>query len=314
MVELLINLLKTARPRQWLKNLSLAAALIFSGKLFHLPSFLITLWAIFIFSILTSSVYFINDIVDFSRDRLHPFKKMRPIASGKLAMPMAAFFAVAGIFLSLHLSFQLSFFFFLVCLIYFLLQLVYSFFLKNLIILDVLAIAASFILRIYAGAIVLNYHISIWFLLCVTSLALFMAVGKRRAELSQLDKEIAPAYRKTLIHYSPDLLDDYLSMFAASAWLSWSLFTFLESPPVVFGPLFSTTFLPLTISGTNKWLMITIPVVIYGVMRYMNIIYQQGPRAEAPERVLLSDKPLLGSVLLWGALVIWVIYEVGSLP
>ncbi len=311
MAELFINLLKTARPRQWLKNLSLAAALIFSGKLFHLPSFIITFWAIFIFSILTSSVYFINDIVDFSRDRLHPFKKLRPIASGELAMPMAAFFAIAGIFLSLHLSFQLSFFFFLVCLVYLLLQLVYSFFLKNLIVLDVISIAASFILRIYAGAIILNYHISIWFLLCVTSLALFMAVGKRRAELSILDKEAAPAHRKTLIHYSPDLLDDYLSMFASSAWLSWAFFTFLESPPVVFGPLLSAKFLPLTISGTNKWLMITIPVVIYGVMRYMAIIYQEGTRAEAPEKVLLSDRPLLGSVLLWGALVVWVIYGVG---
>lgn len=310
MAELVINLLKTARPRQWLKNLSLVAALIFSGELFHLSSFILIAWATFIFCILTSSVYFFNDIVDFSRDRLHPFKKFRPIASGKLPIPSAVFFALFGIFVSLYLSFQLSFFFFLVCLAYFLLQIVYSLFFKNIIILDVLSIAVSFILRIYAGAIILNYHISIWFLLCVTSLALLMAVGKRRAELALLDKEVAPAYRKTLIQYSPDLLDNYLSMFAASAWLSWAFFTFLESPPVVFGPLLTANFLPLTISGTNKWLMITIPVVIFGVMRYMSIIYQ-GARAETPERVLLSDKPLLGSVFLWGALVIWIIYGVG---
>lgn len=291
--------------------MSLAAALVFSGKLFDSQEVFITFWAIIIFSILTSSVYFINDIVDFSRDRIHPFKKFRPIASGKLPISTAAFFATLGIFASLFLAFNFSFFFFLVCFAYFLLQLVYSLALKNLIILDVFSIAASFILRVYAGAIILNYHFSVWFLLCVTSLALFLAVGKRKSELSLLDKEAAPSHRKTLIHYSPQLLDNYLSMFAASAWLSWGFFTFLESPPVIFGPSVPTSFLPLTISGTNKWLMITIPVVIYGLMRYLSIIYQ-GSRAEAPEKVLLSDKPLLGSVLLWGFLVVWVIYGVGQ--
>lgn len=311
MAELFINLLKTARPRQWLKNLSLAAALVFSGKLFHFPSFFVTAWAIAIFSILASSVYFFNDIVDFSRDRLHPFKKLRPIASGKLPIPLAVFFILIGVFVSLYLAYHLSFFFFLICLTYLVLQIIYSFFLKNLIIFDVLSIAASFILRIYAGAIILNYHISIWFLLCVTSVALFMAVGKRRAELAILDKEAIPVHRKTLIQYPPDLLDDYLSVFAASAWLSWAFFTFLESPPIVFGPLLTANFLPLTFSGSNKWLMITIPVVIYGIMRYMSIIYQ-GAKAESPERVLLSDKPLLGAVLLWGLLVVWVIYGIGA--
>lgn len=309
MAQLFINILKTARPRQWLKNLSLAAALIFSGRLFHPESFWLTVWAVFIFSILTSSVYFINDIVDFSRDRLHPFKKKRPIASGKLPIPLAAFFASIGVAVSLYLAYQTAFFFFLVCLIYFLLQIVYSFYLKHQIILDVLSIAASFILRVYAGAIVLNYHVSIWFLLCVTSLALFMAVGKRRSELAILDKETATSHRKTLIYYPPDLLDDYLSMFAASAWLSWALFTFLQSPPIVVGPSIHRL-LPLTISGSSKWLMITIPVVIYGIMRYLNIIYQ-GAKAESPERVLLSDKPLLGAVLLWGVMLIWVIYIIG---
>lgn len=308
MVKLFINLLKTARPRQWLKNLSLAAALVFSGRLFHLPSFLLTAWAIFIFSILTSSVYFINDIVDLSKDRLHPFKRLRPIASGKLPIPIAILFALTGIFTSFFLAADFSFYFFFICLVYFGLQIVYSLYLKNLIILDVFSIAASFILRVYAGAIILNYHISIWFLLCVTSLALFLAVGKRRAELSILGKESASGHRKTLTAYSPNLLDNYLSMFAASAWMSWALFTFLESPPIIIGPSPHLT-LPLTISGTNKWLMITVPVVIYGIMRYLNIIYESS-RAESPERVLLSDKPLLGSVMLWGGLVVWILYGI----
>lgn len=312
MVEFALNLLKTARPRQWLKNLSLGAALVFSGKLFNEPSLVVTIWAVIIFSILTSSVYFINDIVDYSRDRVHPLKKFRPIASGKLPIPIAALFATAGIFLSLYLAFNFSFFFFLTCFAYFILQIIYSFYLKNIIVLDVFSIAASFILRIYAGAMVLNYHISIWFLLCVTSLSLFLAVAKRRSELSLLDKERATAHRKTLTHYSPILLDNYLAMFASSAWMSWALFTFLESPPIIMGPSLPTSLLPLTISGSNKWLMITIPVVIYGIMRYLNIIYQgTGTKAEAPERVILSDKPLLGSALLWGSLVIWVLYGIG---
>lgn len=311
MAELFINLLKTARPRQWLKNLSLFAALIFSGKFFHLPSFFLVFWAVLVFSVLTSAVYFLNDIIDLSRDRMHPFKRLRPIASGKLPVPLALFFFSLGIFISFYLASNISFFFFLACLIYFILQIIYSLYLKNLIILDVFSIAASFILRVYAGAIILNYHISIWFLLCVTSLALFMAVGKRRAELALLDKEIAPSHRKTLTHYSPDLLDGYLSMFASSAWLSWALFTFFESPPVILGPSLSSSFIPLTFSGTNKWLMVTIPVVIYGIMRYLSITYQ-GSRAESPERVLLSDKPLLTSVIIWGFLVIWIVYGVGS--
>lgn len=311
MVEFFISLLKTARPRQWIKNLSIAAALIFSGKLFHPPSFYLTLWVIIIFSILTSSIYFINDIVDIQKDRLHPFKRLRPIAAGKLPIPTALFFAVCGSFVAFLLAYQVSFFFLLVCLSYFILQIIYSFYLKNIIILDVMSIAASFILRIYAGAIVLNYHISIWFLLCVISLALFMAVGKRRAELSILNKEAASDHRLTLGRYSADLLDDYLSMFASAAWLSWALFTFFESPPVVLGTSTVFSLLPLTISGINKWLMITIPVVIYGIMRYLSIIYQ-GAKAESPERVLLSDKPLLFSVLLWGIMVIWVLYDIAA--
>lgn len=311
MVKLFINLLKTARPRQWLKNFSLGAALIFSGQLFDVNSFTVTVEAVIAFSILTSSVYFMNDIIDIDKDRVHPFKKKRPIASGEISTVLATFISVGGIIISLSFAYFLSLYFFFVCLTYLILQVVYSLILKNTIILDVMSIAASFILRIYAGAIILNYHISIWFLLCVTSISLFMAVGKRRAELSLLQADLAGSHRKTLAKYSPDTLDGYLSMFASSAWISWAFFTFLESPPIVIGHPSIVAVLPLTLSGTNKLLMITIPIVIYGIMRYLSIIYQ-GARAESPERVLLSDKPLLSAVLLWGALVVWVIYGVGQ--
>lgn len=168
-------------------------------------------------------------------------------------------------------------------------------------------IAAGFILRVYAGAIILNYHVSSWFLLCVVSTALFLAVGKRRAELAMLSAQVAPVHRKTLSHYSEELLDGYLAMFASSAWLSWALFTFFESPPVILKPTFFYSVLPLTVSGSSKFLMLTIPLVIYGVMRYLRIIYE-GSKAESPERVLLSDKPLLGTVILWGISIILIIY------
>jgi hypothetical protein len=174
---------------------------------------------------------------------------------------------------------------------------------------DVIAIAGGFILRVYAGAFAINVHMNVWFLLCVVSLALFLTVGKRRAELAILDEKAAPRHRKTLSFYSATLLDSYLSMFANSAWLAYALFTFFAPPPPVSQRLPFLTELPLTLAGTNKWLMITIPIVIYGVMRYLHIIYQ-GSRAESPERVLLADKPLLTTVIIWGIAVVIILYGV----
>ena len=275
--------------------------MVFSGNLFVAQKFLITIRSILLFTLVTSAVYLINDIVDLPQDRLHPLKKKRPIASGQLPIPAALFIAIILICLSLYLSYLHHLFFFLTILAYFFLQLAYTFTLKNLVLLDVLAIAGGFILRVYAGAFAINVHMSVWFLLCVVSLALFMAIGKRRAELWQ--KKIATLY-------TSDLLDAYLSMFANSAWLAYALFTFFAPPPLISQRLPFLADLPLTLAGINKWLMITIPVVIYGLMRYMRIIYQ-GAQAEAPERVLLSDKPLLTSVFIWGFLVVIILYGVG---
>jgi len=309
MVQFIINLVQSIRPRQTLKNLSLLAPLIFSGRLFTGNYFLTTLWAIVIFTITTSSLYLINDIIDLPRDRLHPIKKKRPIASGKLPIPVALFIAILGIFLSLSLSFSLGFFFFVSVLAYLLIQISYSFWLKNIIIFDVLIIAGGFILRVYAGAFAINVHMNVWFLLCVVSLALFLAVGKRRAELAFL-QETAPQHRQTLSFYTNDLLDAYLSMFANSTWLVYALFTFFAPPPIVgTAPLLAK--LPLTVAGISKWLMATIPFVIYGIMRYMNIVYQ-GEKAESPEKVLLSDKPLLTTVILWALLVVFILYGINT--
>jgi len=241
------------------------------------------------------------------KDQLHPFKKKRPIASGELPVLLAFFIALVGLLIAFYLSFLHNRFFFLTALAYFILQIGYTLWLKNIIVLDVLAIATGFILRVYAGAFAINVHMSVWFLLCVVSLALFLAVGKRRAELAILTEKVAPRHRKTLTFYTPPLLDSYLSMFANSTWLAYALFTFFTSPPPVGKRLSFLANFPLTLAGINKWLMLTVPLVIYGIMRYMTIIYQ-GNRAEVPEQVLLSDQPLLLTVFIWGLLVVLIIY------
>ncbi len=307
MVQIFIDILKSARPRQALKNLSLFAPLIFSGRLFDSHNFWTVVWCVFIFTMVSSSVYFINDIVDLPRDQLHPFKKKRPIASGRLPVPVALFLAILGVAVAFLLSSSLSFFFFMTVLSYFLLQMFYIFSFKNIIVLDVMAISLGFILRVYAGAIAINIHTDVWFLLCVVSLALFLSVGKRRAELAILTEQTAAKHRETLTFYTPDLLNSYLAMFANSTWMSYALFTFFTPPPAIYQRLPFMARLPLTLAGTNKWLMITIPIIVYGIMRYMSIIYQ-GSRAESPERVLLSDKPLLATFLIWGIMVIAIIY------
>lgn len=305
MVNIFENIAISARPTQWLKNLSLYAALIFTGNLFNQDKFITVTYAAIIFCILASSIYLLNDIVDASSDRLHPFKKLRPIAKGDLPIPIALIAAIIGFTTSLFLASNLSFFFFITCLGYFFLQISYSFFLKNIAILDVLIIATGFIMRVYAGALAINVHLSVWFLLCVISISLFLAVGKRRAELSILAEQ-APTHRKTLGFYPVALLDQYLSIFASSAWISWSLFTFFEPPPETHSVLFFLNF-PQAFAGIGKWLMMTIPLVVYGIMRYLKIIYE-GERAQSPEKVLLSDKALLTTFVLWGLLIIVIIY------
>lgn len=315
MANYALSIIKTGRPRQWIKNLAIFGALVFSGNFLNPNLFLTTFLGFLVLSVLVSSVYFINDIADAPKDRLHPFKKNRPIAKGTLSIPMAVFLAVSGIASSLYGASLLSEFFFLSLLAYLILQMIYTFWLKEFVIIDILVIAAGFVLRIYAGSFLINVHLSIWFLLCVISISLFLAAGKRRAELAILTEQVAAKHRATLSLYRPQLLDSYLSMFATASWLSWALFTFFKEgergfyiSQAIHPELLNA--LPLTIVGSGKLLMITIPVVIFGVMRYLYIVYE-GSRAETPERVIISDRPLLVSVSLWILIVLFVIYVVG---
>ncbi|MBI2267971.1 MAG: UbiA prenyltransferase family protein [Candidatus Blackburnbacteria bacterium] len=313
MVKLLIAIIKTARPRQWIKNLAIFAALVFTGDLADPDLFKKTLLGFLLLSILVSSVYFLNDVSDIKSDKLHPFKKYRPIAKEDLSIHTAIILAIAGIAISLVGANLLSNFFFLALLAYFTLQVAYTLKLKELVIVDILAIATGFILRIYAGAFLIDAHLSVWFLLCVVSVSLFLAAGKRRAELTLLHETVAAKHRKTLSLYSPSLLDSYLAMFATASWLSWALFTFFleRDRDFYISRAVSPTLLedlPLTILGSGKLLMVTIPIVIFGVMRYLHIVYE-GARAETPERVIVSDKPLLTAAFLWGVLILFIIYR-----
>lgn len=305
-------LLKTLRPRQWIKNFALFAGLIFTGILDNQVAFLIILKGFFIFCALSSSVYLLNDIFDIERDRLHPFKKFRPIASGIIPIPLAIFLSLILSLTSLPFAYSINLSFFLACLAYLGLQVLYSSYLKSTILLDVMAIAAGFVLRIYAGVWAIGAHLNVWFLLTVISFALFLAIGKRRSELTLMQSHaLAGKHRETLLHYPENLLDILTSMFANSTWLSYALFTFFQPsiharPRVLY--ILSNLQLPFF---QARYLMATIPVVIYGVMRYLYIIYEK-KEGESPERVLLTDRPLLTAVVLWLLMTIGIIYYLGA--
>lgn len=304
MANLPTEIIKIARPIHWIKNLALFAALIFSGNLFIKAYIYRVFWAFIVFSLAASSAYIFNDILDAKSDRLHPIKKHRPVASGKLPVPIALVTAFVLALVALYWSTTLSFLFFLLVLLYLVLQIAYSLGLKNMAIIDILIIAAGFIIRVYAGAFVIDAHLSVWFLLCIISVALFLASGKRRAELNIL-KSSPGVTRKSLSKYRRELLNSYVTMFGNAAWMSWALFTFFESPKASLSVWLLLAELSRT-TTINKLLMITIPVAIFGIMRYESLIFEG--RSEAPEKLLLTDKALVTSVLLWLGLVVWILY------
>lgn len=312
---MLYLIVKSARPRQWIKNISLYAALVFSGFFFYSPAnaapyFLTVTYAVLIFSFLASSVYIINDIIDLPVDRLHPFKNKRPIASGKLPVPVAMFAAASLLIAVFLLSLSLSNYFKLMLLLYFLLHFLYSKVLKNIAILDVAAIAAGFLIRVYAGAVVVNLHTSVWFLLTVLSASLFLAVAKRQSERTLMKGKNVTDTRKALGRYSQRLLDQYTGMFANATWLTYALFTFQREAVEREGTLSNLyDVLPRTLQS-QKLLMLSIPFVIFGVMRYLQLVYEDN-EGESPERVILRDKPLMITAALVGVIVMTVIYVLG---
>lgn len=301
-METLIDLIKLGRPIHWTKNLGIFAALLFSGFLFDTYLFSRVLIGFFLFNFAASATYIFNDIIDAKKDRLHPIKKNRPIAKGTVPLPLAliALFSLVGT--ALLGAYLLSYIFFLLLLLYLALQIAYSLYLKNLHIIDILIIATGFVIRVYSGAFLIDAHLSVWFLLCVISVALFLASGKRRAELGIIGDART---RKSLKSYSTELLNNYVTMFGSAAWMSWALFTFFESPKASVPLWIFLAEVSQTIA-INKLLMVTIPVAIFGIMRYQSLIF--AGRSEAPEKLLLRDKSLVASVVIWVSLVVWILY------
>ncbi|MBI3109647.1 decaprenyl-phosphate phosphoribosyltransferase [Candidatus Daviesbacteria bacterium] len=310
MVKFFWGIVKAGRPRQWIKNLAVFAALIFSGTLLDQGNQIKTIEAFFLFCAFSSATYLLNDCFDIERDKLHPFKKLRPIASGLISVPWALSLALLIIVAALPISYQLSPAFFFASVAYLILQVFYSAYLKQIILIDVLTIAAGFVLRVYGGVWAIDAHLSVWFLLSVTSFALFLAIGKRRSERTLLETQ-ASRHRETLLHYPESLLDSLTTMFANSTWLTYAFFAFLQ-PPITTRNIVSAFLggfeLPLT---SAKYLMATVPVVIYAVMRYLYVIYEK-KEGESPERVILTDRPLLATVLVWIIMVIGIIYYLGA--
>lgn len=298
----IVQMVLIARPVHWVKNASVFAALIFSGNLFIEELFEKVVLAFFSFSSAASATYIFNDIFDVEKDRIHPIKKNRPYAARKISLAQAIFASIFFLVISFYLAKELNALFLLSIVAYLSLQALYSLGLKNLAVVDILIIAAGFILRVYAGAFVIDAHLSVWFLLCVISVALFLASGKRRAELGALPEGKT---RTSLTKYGRELLNSYVTMFGNAAWMSWALYTFFESPT----PETKVWLLLAEISRTttiSKLLMITIPVVIFGIMRYEALIFEN--RSESPENLLLKDKALASSVALWLSIVVWVLY------
>jgi len=298
-----IALVKALRPNQWVKNLILFAAIIFNGKLFEGQFFFLTLFGFIIFCAVSSASYLFNDIIDLRFDKLHPEKKNRPVASGMVSLNTASEVAFLLGFAGLIAALLLSNMFFVVAATFTLLHILYSSIFKNYAILDILSIAFSFILRAFAGEVLTGYHLPFWLFLTIFFVALFVASTKRHSELLRQGTSTRP----TLFQYREHLLDFYASMFGSAAILAYSLFTFVEEPPKFDAPLRAFLLNVLPYALERKWMITTIPFVIYGLMRYAQLAYES-PAGEQPEKIITTDIPLIVSILIWGLTVITILY------
>jgi len=284
-------LIKTMRPKQWAKNVFVFAGIFFDGKVYELHRLLNTLIAFAIFCLVCSVIYLLNDLVDIEKDRQHPVKRERPLASGALK-PIVAEVAAVVIFVpSLLGAFLLNTQFGLVILIYALVMTLYSFVLKNIVIIDVMTVAAGFVLRVLSGTLVVQVtRFSPWLYVCTTLLALFIAINRRRHELLLLAGN-ANNHRTSLQEYNVAFLDEMTSLVTATVLASYSFYTF--SAPNLPG---------------NHLMMLTIPFVIYGIFRYLYLIHTKN-LGGTPEEIFLGDRPLLINLLLWALTAGFVLYS-----
>jgi 4-hydroxybenzoate polyprenyltransferase len=281
------------RPQQWTKNLFVFAGVVFARKVQEPKPLLVSLAAFGLFCLLSSAVYLINDVADAEQDRQHPTKRNRSIASGRLAAPVAVTAAVVMAAAGLVLSFDLAAAFGIIAAIYLSLNLLYSFLLKHMVILDVLLVAVFFVLRAAAGAAAIHVVISHWLLICTILLALFIALSKRRHELVLLEDNAA-SHRASLTEYSPYLLDQMIAVVTASTLMAYILYTVDDRTVSQAGV------------GSDR-LLYTVPCVIFGIFRYLYLVHQRSEGGN-PDRIIVSDKPFLINLLLWMGIVGLVIY------
>ncbi len=287
----LLYLLRTMRPKQWTKNGFVLVALIFDGKLLDLPLALTAVWTLVCFSLVASSVYILNDLVDIERDRQHPRKRMRPLASGLLnpglartaMVALAAAGLLGGGLTGLNVGLTLG--------VYLLLNVAYCVYLKNLVIIDVMMIAVFFVLRVAAGAVAVEVSaFSPWLYICVSLLALLIAFGKRRHEIILL-REAASGHRSSLKQYNLPFLDQIIGIVTTSGLISYTFYSF-EAETALADP---------------SRMMLTVPLIVFVVFRYLYLIHVE-QRGGAPDDLLFADRPLLAAVVLWVLSVVAVIY------
>jgi 4-hydroxybenzoate polyprenyltransferase len=297
------NLARTIRVNQWTKNLVVFVAIIFSGKLFDGELFTRSLFAFIIFCLLSSTSYIMNDIVDAPADRRHPIKKNRPIASGKIPVYQAVILAIlfGGGALTLALVFNTSFFF--LCLGFVFWQVIYSFVLKSYAVVDIFAISLSFIIRAVAGWVVTGFYIPVWLFLTIFFMSLFIAAIKRNAELSLGGSEA----RHTLAKYNQNFLNFLIYTFSTATIIAYCLYSYYEKPPYVITP--TSIFFGSIFPGLEgrRLMTLTIPLVVYAVARYGQLFYTR-IEGERPEKVIISDGPLITAMMIWGGMVITFIY------
>lgn len=289
--SLVSNLLRSLRPSQWTKNLFVFAGLIFGEKLRDPDAVVQACLAFVVFCLLSGTVYLINDVLDREADRLHPIKSTRPIASGAISPAVALATAAILIAASLSLAFSINRAFGLVSATYLTLLALYSISLKHVVIVDVIVLAGGFVLRAYGGAVAINVAFSHWLLLLMLLLALFLGLSKRRAELVALASD-ASGHRPSLAHYSPYLLDQMIGVVTASTLLAYAFYTISPETQQKFH---------------TDHLLLTVPFPLYGIFRYLYLVHQREGGGN-PSEMLLTDKPLLLCVALWGVAVIAILY------
>jgi 4-hydroxybenzoate polyprenyltransferase len=289
-IRVLRGLVVSLRPGQWVKNLFVFAGLIFSQQLFT-PLAWPALAAFAIFCALSGAIYLFNDVGDRDKDRLHPKKRERPIAAGEVSISVAVATGIALVALSLTLAFRLSVGFALIAATYVILLVAYTAWLKHIVIVDVLVVALGFVLRAVAGAVAIGVEISGWLLICTVLLALFLALGKRRHEYLVFEADPG-RHRPILAEYNPGLLDQMIAVVTASTVTAYSLYTM--SPETV--AKFHT-----------RWLPATLPFVLYGIFRYLYLLYRRRLGGN-PSELFLSDRALLLNTVLWMAAVLLIVY------